>query len=301
MKTNKVMVVMSNRQFDHFLIKQLEKSGIECFNLSPDSVNDLSVRSYCCHHARECMIEIKSGVSIKIQDISGIIMLDHTSWLRAKHKNHDKRYFYKKSGWLAFWLHALQQSSVTINAIHHQMLSPSYLCLPRLYKLMHNNGIKVPDISFNSIGLAPCKNSIFMRDLGIHSDFSNKKKDQFFCVGKKQGLWILVLCYCQSIDAILHEKNVPVAIPNELIEKILKMCQELAFDIAEWLFLFHDNEWIAYGVTAWPNWSIWTHRWHNVARVLSFHIKNTSNRHQKIKTKKIIPPLTLPHYNSIHT
>lgn len=299
MGTNKVMVIMNNRQFDHFLIKKLEKSGIECFKLSPDYSNDISIRSHSCHHIRQCVIEIKQGVSIRIQDISGIIILDHSSLIASKNKNQDDRYFYKKSGWLAFWLHALQQSPTTINAIHHQMLSPSYFCLPRLYRLMQHYGIKVPDYHFSSSGLELCEHRLFMNCLGVHSDFSNKIDNRFFSIDKKPGLWIMVLCYGQKVDAILHEKNVPVAISEDLKVKVLKVCQELTFDIAEWLFLFRDNDWIAYGVTAWPNWSIWAHRWHDIAKTISFQIKSASSDRARIKLKKAIPPLTLPHYNAV--
>lgn len=298
MHANSVLVLMGDRPFDHFLIDQLQSVGLKAYGLTHSDGTCLRVHSHCGQSESVCAIEVEPGISMKIQDISGVIVLDHSVINTIGKGNNDDRHDYKKSGWLAFWLHALYQAPFVINKIHHHMLSPSYFSLPRLYKMMKEFGLKTPNYEFNSRGVSAHAQRIFMQNLGCFADFSGRASERYFCVEKKQGVWILVLCCYNDIEAVVYDNGQVVSINSEIRNGITQLCRALAIDIAELLFLFQEGEWTVYGVTAWPNWPIWFSQWHSVAKAVIVQIKQASKKSKETQVNKTVPPLVLPHYRA---
>lgn len=294
---NIILLFGENNAFYRYLKQRFLEGGWTVYLIEESQAFALRVFADSGTEYERLWIEVDPGVIITSCHVAAIIVLSFDMLSASSMTRVTVEQRYEESSWLAFWLYGFKSSAVVMNRIRHEMLSPSYFSLPRVYKLMQQVGIERPYWRFRSLGVEGIYSydkRFIMEKMGCGLDFRYRFEKGEFCIESGGGKWVRVLVVNDGVYAKYYDSDKRVGMSWGIQKKILKLCRAMHLDIAEILFLHRDAHWTGYGVTPWPNWEWWESHWKEVyagiiAKVTSG--KNKTRMTKKKHMKRLILPL----------
>ena len=293
---NIILFFGKNDAFYRYLKQIFLKGGWSVYLIDESQAFALRVFADSGAGYERLWIEVDPGVIITSCHVAAIIVLSFDMLGASSMSKVTVEQRYEKSSWLTFWLYGFKSSALVMNRIRHEMLSPSYFSLPRVYKLMEQVGIERPCWRFRSLGVDAIYSHdkrIIMEKLGSGLDFRSRFEKGQFCIESGGGKWVRTLVVNEGVYAKYYNSGMRVGMSWGIQKKILKLCRAIHLDIAEILFLYRDGHWSGYGITPWPDWGWWGSHWKEVSDELFAKVASGRSKTKAIK-KKQMTRLELP-------
>lgn len=291
------MIISKISPFSTYLAQRAKK-----FNYQASVLNTIDMLDQVAHcedtsFQKKTWIPVGGGQVICHSQLSGIIILTDNLLAGTRQGNNHLEH-YVECAWIAFWLYACKQMKTVINALHHKMLCPSYLSVPHVFQAMREVGLKTPqwrfDSNHNQTRVARQRNADRLSDQERGSDDIHKYDG---CLDIQLPKGQRVFCLYVMGQIIQDQASKSTSIPREIQIKVMTLCRDLCFDLAEVVLIRYKNDWFGYHVSRQPGWDArWQSQWGLIAHLLLSGLNSQDNEHRPARkaTETFIMPSDLP-------
>ena len=215
-------------------------------------------------HPKEsiCHWQFKAFSSINFSDLNGIITSNPVIDYQLFSAWHPEDQPYIHSAYQSLWLSTIASVPMVINRCHHEMLSPSYWCLPKQYLKARTFGLKTPTFDF-------FEQPDDTTNLHGHHFFTTPKSDLNYClVIHQQTFW--------------HPnpmRKFPICERHYFLSAIKKLMQSFKLDLAEICFQLKHKTPIFLYLTPRPDWiNHWKSQSQNICQTLQQIFSTTQTK-----------------------